>query len=203
MFPLGSVLLPHSPLTLHVFEPRYRALMTDVLDGDRTFGVVLIERGSEVGGGDQRSMMGTIASIARAIPAPDGRWAVVAVGGARIDVGEWLPDDPYPIAEVRERVEQQWPVGIIAADQLLESTEALVRRALWLKGELDEPAAPPAVILDPTPSIKVWQLAAVAPLGDYDRQQLLAIDDPVERLRLLHELAAEEATVLAHRAQGL
>ena len=48
MFPLGTVLLPGMALPLHLFEPRYRQLIQDVLDGDGTFGVCLIERGSEV-----------------------------------------------------------------------------------------------------------------------------------------------------------
>ena len=55
MFPLGTVLLPGAVLPLHVFEPRYRQLVQDCLAGEPEFGVVLIERGSEVGGGDQRA----------------------------------------------------------------------------------------------------------------------------------------------------
>ena len=54
MFPLGTVLFPHAPLPLHIFEPRYRALVQECIDGDGEFGVVLIERGFEVGGGDTR-----------------------------------------------------------------------------------------------------------------------------------------------------
>ncbi|HEX5095168.1 MAG TPA: LON peptidase substrate-binding domain-containing protein, partial [Acidimicrobiia bacterium] len=54
MFPLGTVLFPHALLPLQVFEPRYRVMMRNLLDGEREFGVVLIERGSEVGGGDVR-----------------------------------------------------------------------------------------------------------------------------------------------------
>lgn len=57
MFPLGSVLLPGSPLPLQVFEPRYRAMLDDCLAGDQRFGVVLIERGFEVGGGEQRLVL--------------------------------------------------------------------------------------------------------------------------------------------------
>ncbi|HEX4162859.1 MAG TPA: LON peptidase substrate-binding domain-containing protein, partial [Acidimicrobiales bacterium] len=55
MFPLSAVLFPQATMPLHVFEPRYRQLMHDCLEGDPRFGVVLIERGSEVGGGDQRA----------------------------------------------------------------------------------------------------------------------------------------------------
>ena len=52
MFPLGSVLFPTMVLPLHIFEERYRALVTDCLAGEQEFGVCLIERGFEVGGGD-------------------------------------------------------------------------------------------------------------------------------------------------------
>ena len=60
MFPLGTAVLPWAGVPLHVFEPRYRALVHDVLAGDRTFGTVLIERGSEVGGGDVRRDRGAL-----------------------------------------------------------------------------------------------------------------------------------------------
>ena len=59
MFPLGSVLLPGVVLPLHVFEPRYQQLVRDCLETDEhEFGVVLIDRGSEVGGGDSRTDVG-------------------------------------------------------------------------------------------------------------------------------------------------
>ena len=65
MFPLGTVLFPHAVLPLHVFEERYRALTETCLRGDGRFGVVLIERGSEVGGGDVRFGVGTVAQHRR------------------------------------------------------------------------------------------------------------------------------------------
>src|SRR3546814_19261198 len=104
MFPLGSAVVPGAGLPLHVFEDRYRALMKDCMAGDREFGVVLIERGSEVGGGDVRADVGTVARIAEASELPDGRWALIAVGDRRIRVTSWLPDDPYPRAAV-----EPWP----------------------------------------------------------------------------------------------
>src|SRR5580698_965052 len=59
MFPLSTVLFPHAEIPLHIFEPRYRALAHDCLAADSRFGIVLIERGSEVGGGDHRMAVGT------------------------------------------------------------------------------------------------------------------------------------------------
>jgi Lon protease-like protein len=104
MFPLGTVLVPGMALPLHVFEPRYSRMVDDCRAGDGTFGVVLIERGSEVGGGDVRTDVGTLARIAQAEALPDGRWMLVAQGVQRIRVERWLPDDPYPRAEIVD-----WP----------------------------------------------------------------------------------------------
>src|SRR5687768_12766401 len=104
MFPLGTVLLPTAVIPLHVFEPRYRALVHDCLAADREFGIVLIARGSEVGGGDDRTDVGVVARIVEAVELPDGRWAIGAVGVDRIRVRTWLADDPYPRADV-----EAWP----------------------------------------------------------------------------------------------
>src|SRR5258706_16209226 len=99
MFPLGTVLLPHALLPLRVFEPRYRLMTERALKADREFGVVLIERGSEVGGGDTRFGVGTVARIVRAQELPDGGYALATVGIRRVHVISWMPDDPYPQAE--------------------------------------------------------------------------------------------------------
>ena len=103
MFPLGTVLFPYALLPLHVFEPRYRLMMRHVLDGDREFGVVLIERGSEVGGGDTRFDVATVARVVQAAELPDGRYALATVGMRRVRVERWLDDDPYPARRGRRR----------------------------------------------------------------------------------------------------
>lgn len=198
MFPLGAVLFPHSLLPLHVFEPRYRALVRDCLRQGQEFGVVLIERGREVGGGDTRFGVGTVARIREAAELPDGRWAVLGVGTRRIDVRSWLPDDPYPVALVEDRPDHRLPDGHDA----LAAAEAAVRRALALAGELDEAPAPSTVAIDADPSVAAWQLAALAPVGPVDHQRALEVDDPVERLRLVAELAADASALLAYRLSG-
>ena len=104
MFPLGSVLLRSMLLPLRIFEPRYREMIAACLEGEGRFGVVLIERGSEVGGGDVRSRVATIGDIVQAEPFGDGEWFVVVRGGDRVRVVDWLPDDPYPCARV-----EPWP----------------------------------------------------------------------------------------------
>src|SRR5215210_6288063 len=89
MFPLGTALLPGAVLPLHVFEPRYQQMVHDLLANDvdaPEFGVVMIERGREVGGGDVRTRVGTVARVIEMGALPDGRYALVAVGSERLRV---------------------------------------------------------------------------------------------------------------------
>jgi Lon protease-like protein len=195
MFPLSAVLFPHATMPLHVFEPRYRALMQDCLQGDPRFGVVLIERGSEVGGGDQRTGLGTRGVITRAAELPDGRWVLEVRGEAVIEVDEWLPDDPYPVALVSEpEAGAGAGVGRISLSDLgaaLVRTEPRVRRARAVLAEYGgAPPLPPDWPLDGggDADVATWQLCAAAPISAYDAQRLLASDGSVTRLARLTEL---------------
>jgi len=202
MFPLGSVLFPGMPLTLHVFEPRYRALVAACVAGAERgeppeFGVVLIERGAEVGGGDQRFAVGTVARLTQVAELPDGRYATMAVGTRRVAVRSWLGEDPFPRAEVEALDEAHFDPGLDGP--LLERAEAQVRRCLALKHQLAEPAFPADVDLDADPAAAAWQLAAIATIGELDQLALLGSPSCTELLSQLHDLALEEAAVLAFR----
>ena len=200
MFPLGSVLFPYATLPLHVFEPRYRALTRDCLQSDAPeFGVVLIERGSEVGGGDVRFRTGTVARIVEAAEVPDGRWVLVTVGTRRIRVHEWLAEEPYPRAEVSDVAEG--PAGP-DAQTARDEVERLLRHVLALAAEAGDDAAPATVELHADLSVATWQAAALAPVGPADGQRILETESVEDRLQLLHDLLEDEAAVLAHRLSG-
>lgn len=200
VFPLGTVLFPYGLLPLHIFEERYRALMRDLLgdppDAGRVaeLGIVLIERGHEVGGGDIRSSLGTVARIVRADQAADGRWFVIAVGTHVFEVAAWLPDDPYPMAEIEESPSQDWSDS--AAEQLL-AAEQEVRRAIALASELGEPATQPVLSEDPVTAS--WQLCDALPVGPLDRQKLLSARDLALRMELLTATARDASSMLALR----
>ena len=192
MFPLSSVLFPYAAMSLHVFEPRYRSMMQHCLNADRRFGVVLIERGSEVGGGDQRARVGTRAVIVRAGELPDGRWLLQVLGEAAVEVAEWLPDDPFPQARVHEVPDGPAPPGDVA--ELVAATTGRVRRARALLAEQGgAPPLPPDLALDGDgdAAVAAWQLCGAAPLSAYDAQRLLAVPATAERLRLLSGLMDE------------
>jgi Lon protease-like protein len=104
IFPLPNcVLLPGGLLPLHVFEPRYRLMTRRVLDADHEFGVVLIERGSEVGGDDVRTSIGTVARIIEAAELDDGRFVLLLRGVGRAELARELPiTRQYRLVEARE-----------------------------------------------------------------------------------------------------
>lgn len=86
LFPLGTVLYPGMPLSLHIFEPRYKEMIEYCITEDRPFGVVLIEKGQEVGAPAQPHMIGCTANISQTQPLKDGRMNLVAIGGERFHI---------------------------------------------------------------------------------------------------------------------
>ncbi len=196
MFPLGMVLFPAQMLPLRIFEPRYRALVDTCLRDDVGFGVVLIERGSEVGGGDVRTGVGTLARIVHAQPYPDGRWSIAAIGVERIRVQAWLPDDPYPCADI-EPFPDQPITGTV--DALVARATELLRQVLALRAELGEPVPPATFEVSPDPLAASYQLAAGAPFGPVDRLALLGAPGPVDRLERLVALLDDDRSFCAAR----
>ena len=103
-------------------------------DGEPEFGQTLITHGREAGGGDERAMVGTVAQVLQIDALDEGRYALVAVGTRRIRVNAWLPDDPYPIADVDDWPDEDPdPVGldeaVAAAHERVRATLALAAAA--------------------------------------------------------------------------
>jgi len=200
MFPLGTVLVPGGILPLHVFEPRYRQMVIDCLreDGEPEFGQTLITHGREAGGGDERAMIGTIARMLRVDALDADRYALIAVGTRRIAVKAWLPDDPYPIADVDD-----WPDDDPDApglDEAVRRAHGRVKATLSLAAEVEGEAidASDAEVSD-DPLVASYHLAAIAPIGPADRYRLLAAPGPMERIRLLDEVLDDVDAMLKFR----
>jgi Lon protease-like protein len=199
MFPLGTVLFPRGVLPLHVFEPRYLEMVADVTEGDSTFGVVLIERGPEVGGGDHRFSVGCAARIVRTAELEGYRLAVVAVGLRRIRAVEWLADDPYPLAEVVEIVEPEPGAGL---EEAVERARNAYRRTMALASELGLDVGDGDLELHEDRRAAAWHLAAAAPVEQLDRQRLLEEDDAVARMHVLAEMLGDRSLLLEARLAG-
>jgi Lon protease-like protein len=96
VFPLPTnVLLPGTLLSLHIFEPRYRAMMEYVIEGHRHLVVALIDEKGEPDDFGRPPLHKTagVGSLQRCIRLPDGRYNLVLEGLARVSIKEELPPD--------------------------------------------------------------------------------------------------------------
>jgi uncharacterized protein len=188
MFPLSSVLFPYMPLRLRVFEERYLIMLAELLKTeDARFGVVLIERGHEVGGGEERFDVGTIADITD-LGAQEGFVGLGARGGRRFQVIRWLEDAPHPRADISEMADLEWDVRLA---ELRTRTEQVVRRTLAMASEFAETVWPADLTLSEDPAAAAWQLAAIAPLNALDQIGLLRAKSFEELLSRVSELTRQ------------
>jgi Lon protease-like protein len=180
LFPLHSVLLPGATLSLRVFEPRYLDLVRECSRDSRGFGVCLILIGDEVGMPATPAKFGTQARIEDFSTGSDGLLHLRIRGGRRFRVAsthvrdngllladvDWCESDPDD--ELRP---EHATLGIV-----------LQQMAEHIGGEL---AKAPPVRFDEASWVG-WRLAEWLPLQESQRQALLQMDDPHERLdRLL------------------
>ena len=201
MFPLQSALLPDEGLPLQIFEPRYAALVRDCIgDKDPRFGVVLISQGREVGGGEVRCDVGTVARITECVDiAGSGRFVLRCRMGERIKVCEWLPDDPYPRAIV-----QAWPDEPgepVSAGQLEELEDRVMALFERIAAARDFPLPEREVVLGADadivdPGERLYALASRVPIGPADRYSVLAAPTAAERLAALSEAVDSVAAVI-------
>ena len=177
MFPLGSVLLPAMPLSLRIFEERYLKLLGDLIGQENPeFGVVLIERSQEVGGGEKRMLIGTIASVTN-IGTLDEFYGLESFGSKRFRVNAWLPDDPYPLADIDLMPDLIWDASL---EPTRAELEAKVRKLLAFASEFGQLQYGADIALSDDPVDACWQLAGVLPVGPLDLADLLECESVAE-----------------------
>ncbi|MGE5697401.1 MAG: LON peptidase substrate-binding domain-containing protein [Candidatus Sericytochromatia bacterium] len=206
MFPLEVAMLPDDDLPLRIFEPRYSQLVADCLAADDpVFGVVLIAAGREVGGGDNRYNVGALARVVEHRDLGDGKYTLRCRMSERLQVLRWLPDDPYPRAEVRSWPDE--PGEPVAADSIRELEDrvmALFERLAAARGA----EMPPrdmlfaGVALADDPGDKLYALASTVPMGQADRYSVLAAPSAHARLQALSEAVETMAALIDFQLRG-
>lgn len=196
MFPLQSAVLPGESLPLQVFEPRYSALVEDCLAAEEpAFGVVLIARGREVGGGDERHDVGALAHIVEFVSHGAGRYQLDCIVRDRFRVTEWLPDDPYPRAVLGEWPDEPGEVDPADMRTLEDDVWSLLE---LIAGARDIRLRPRDQVLGDLPDgagDRLYALAARVPVGPADKYAVLAAPGPVQRLAALSD-AVETVTAM-------
>lgn len=184
MFPLGMALLPGEKLSLQVFEHRYRQMVADctAIDGTNSFGVVLISRGSEVGGGEERVDVGTLAQIEECTARPDGRYHLTCVGTDRFRVKSWLPDNPYPMADITMWPSTDpiaYPADLAPLRERLNGLSSVLSR---VRGIVVEDRLVEPLDSDGPVDAKVYDTAVRLGLGPADRLKVLSAPGTAERI---------------------
>ena len=194
LFPLNLVLFPGGYLPLHIFEERYRLMMRHCLDGERRFGVVLINSGSEVGDPAVPEAVGTIAKIDEVRTLDDGRMLIGVKGEQRFRIVEIVEQLPYIIAEVVPVVDDAVDVeeGLIA--DVRQAAKEHIQILMALRGERTQPSGLPT---DPA---RLRHLVGSQLQGEViGKQGVLEEDDISNALRLALRLLNEESATLKER----
>ena len=201
MFPLGLVLFPSMPLDLRIFEERYLKLLGDLMTSDKPeFGVVHNGRGDDQRGSEDLLMVGTIASVTD-IGTTEEFYGLESIGTQRFVVNAWLPDDPYPLADVDFLPELTWDKGL---EGLKDELEQSVRKLLAFASEFADLQYGPDIDISDDPIEACWQLAGVLPVGYLDQMDMLKSESAEELLIQTRQitLGAEQGLLELIRQQS-
>lgn len=215
LFPLHTVLFPHLPLPLHIFEQRYRDMTRDLLRPhnafDGRFVVAMITQGQEANDQPQAHSVGTICEVRRAERLPDGRYAMLAVGIGRAKLGAVDASGPYATVEATpleelpgDQAERLLPSAQAALDGYLDTVKQYVASAASLgkeSPEIQDVAASLDQVLQPIhlpddPLAASYAIGGVLQIELTRKQQLLEMPDAATRLRVEIELLRREARLL-------
>ncbi|WP_304114004.1 LON peptidase substrate-binding domain-containing protein [Mycolicibacterium bacteremicum] len=199
MFPLEVAMLPGEELPLRIFEPRYSAMISDCLAGTGQFGVVLIQAGREVGGGDVRSDVGALARIVEHTDLGGGKFRLRSVLGERIRVTQWLDDAPYPRAQTESWPDEAGPS--ITGDDIAGVEDTVMALFERIATARDAELPPREVLLggpEPgqQPGDRLYALASRIPIGQADRYAVLAAPHASARLAALREAVETVAALV-------
>jgi Lon protease-like protein len=214
-FPLHTVLFPHLPLPLHVFEERYRAMARDIVaEGspfEGRFVVSMITEGPEVGGEARAERVGTICEVHSAEQLPDGRWLLLVVGVARASIGPIDRSGPYAIAtaeplddpagsgavELVPRVQRALDAYMATVKRLVVRTASVgdaAQETRDVTATLDEVLKP--IHLPDDPVAASYAVAGVLQIELARKQRLLELPDATQRLAAELDLLRRETSFL-------
>jgi uncharacterized protein len=184
LFPLHTVLFPGGPLPLRIFETRYTDMVRRCMRTQEPFGVVMIQEGDEAGVVATTATVGCTARIVDFHTLHDGLLGISCVGERKFRVLRvWRADDGLNMGEVAWLpVEPELPVP-----PECERLVSTLRRALE---ELAEHYENVARKFDDAAWIGA-RIAELLPIELADKQALLELDDPIERLRSLLTVVKE------------
>ena len=191
MFPLGTVLFPGVHLPLRIFEQRYLQLFSDISETNQDFGTCLIEKGHEVGGNDSRFSYGTLCKVVDSEELALGQLGIQSIGIKRVIIKKWLPDNPYPMANL-EILDDSEDTDFPYKQKIIEELERCY--VLLVQMGAVQPESMNIKILD---QLDLFSACSLAPLGQLDKYNLLKLDTSEDRSNSLLSLITSERETLA------
>ena len=198
LFPLNMVLFPGMPVSLHIFEERYKQMVRECLDRNQPFGVVLIQNGSEAFGPPAEPYrVGCTAEITQVQPLAEGRMNLIAIGRDRFVIRSLDYSAAYLVASAE--LMPFSPTSDVQTTSLVESlAETLrpwVQRYLRSLGEVDNLSVEVQDL--PTESKPFAFLASfLLQVPMEEKQQLLESADLTALLTALTVLYRREVTLV-------
>ncbi len=180
LFPLNEVLFPQMPLQLRIFEERYLIMITQCLQQNLPFGVVLIEEGSETEGGCKPYKVGCLANIVRRENLENGQMNILAAGDQRFRLLEYHETEHRYLAGCVELVKDIEVTSARLQPLQREVSELFYSYLQMLAERMGEEA--PNTMLPEDPALLSYCIAALAIPSLTDKQDLLEAVNPQTRL---------------------
>jgi Lon protease-like protein len=192
IFPLHKVLFPSLPLTLHIFEERYRVMIEDLRRGDGRFCVALIREGQEVGGPAEPYNVACLAELVQVEPTPDGRYMITAVGVERVKiVATERLNKPYLTGSLEVWSDEEDGDNPGSVEKAAELFAQYARIMLRLSGSEEEQIPMPG-----DADLLSYVIGTGLQTDALTQQRLLEIPGPAARLRAETEMLQNELPLL-------
>lgn len=205
LFPLTTALVPGLVLPLHIFEPRYRLMIEELLDkpeDEREFGIIAVRErkapSNDVSSAkDEFYPVGVTALLRQAERRDDGRYDIVTIGGRRFHIEELDRSAPLLRAQVTYLPEPD----IDSSDPAVQALAAAAANAFEkyravLGGRLDEERSEDEQVPD-DPTVLSYLITAALVIDAATRQELLASPDALTRLRAGMKVLASESALIS------
>ncbi len=174
IFPLPNVVFfPHTVLPLHIFEPRYKQMVADALEGNRQIGMALLQPGWERRQDESPEVFNTggMGLITQYEHLEEGRYNILLSGRHRYRIMEFIRETPYRVARVR-LLDEMMP----SSQEMNEISTELVRGFRELTEANTQPGLEPDVIEKLDFQTLINSVCSSVNLSVYDQQQLLEMN---------------------------
>jgi len=200
LFPLPVVLFPGMPMPLHIFEPRYRAMLTDIRAGNNLFGLSYFDKDTSQKDVPPAGHVGCVAEVSETQALPDGRSNILAIGIIRYEVEEYVErDNPYLVARVNYFEDDENQEEAVA-NNAREVAGMFMRVANSIRIINDERGSLPD-ISDTEPQKLSFLVAAALEIEAEKKQELLELRSTGERLNRLGDVLARVVKSYEERAR--